>query len=100
MKNILVIGFSTRNIVCSGKRAGYNMYSIDAFCDYDLMQCCTDARKLDIGDGFDVSNIKLEELAELIKSFTVDFDAIIAGSGFESIGLESLSYPILGNHPI
>lgn len=99
MNNILVIGFSTRNIVCSGKRAGYDMYSIDAFCDYDLMQCCVDARKLHIGESFDASLIKPEDIDELISGFGVDFDAVIAGSGFESAGLESLSYTLLGNDP-
>jgi predicted ATP-grasp superfamily ATP-dependent carboligase len=99
MMNILVIGFSTRNIVCSGKRAGYNMYSIDAFCDYDLMQCSKAARKLDIGDFFDASNISIKELSKLIESFDVDFDAIILGSGFETIGLESLPYRVFSNDP-
>ncbi|WMW22645.1 ATP-grasp domain-containing protein [Methanolobus mangrovi] len=99
MKNILVIGFSTRNIVCSGKRAGYNMYSIDAFCDYDLLQCSAGAKKLDIGETFDVDNICLEELAGIIESFNVAFDAIIPGSGFETIGLERLPYRVLGNEP-
>ncbi|WP_094228298.1 ATP-grasp domain-containing protein [Methanolobus psychrotolerans] len=99
MKNILVIGFSTRNIVCSGKRAGYNMYSIDAFCDYDLLHCSAGAKKLDIGGTFDANHISLEELADLIESFNVDFDAIIPGSGFEAIGLERLPYRVLGNEP-
>jgi len=99
MKNVLVIGFSTRNIVCSGTRAGYNMYSIDAFCDHDLIQCSVDARKLDIGDSFDASSISLEELAALIESFNVEFDAVIPGSGFESMGLDTLPYNVLANDP-
>ncbi len=99
MKNILVIGFSTRNIVCSGKRAGYNMYSIDAFCDHDLLQCSAGSKKLDVGETFDIDNICLEGLVELIESFNVSFDAIIPGSGFETIGLEKLPYRILGNEP-
>ncbi|WP_342305382.1 ATP-grasp domain-containing protein [Methanolobus sp. ZRKC5] len=98
-KNILVIGFSTRNIVCSGTRAGYNMYSIDAFCDHDLLQCSAASKKLDIGETFDASKISLAELAELIESFNVVFDGIIPGSGFETIGLEKLHYRIIGNEP-
>ncbi|WP_321428879.1 ATP-grasp domain-containing protein [uncultured Methanolobus sp.] len=97
MKNILVIGFSTRNIVCSGSRAGYNMYAIDAFCDHDMQQCVRDFAKLDIGESFDASKISLNEISELIGGFGVDFDAIIPGSGFETIGLERLPYRILGN---
>nr|WP_321498615.1 ATP-grasp domain-containing protein [uncultured Methanolobus sp.] len=99
MKNILVIGFSTRNIVCSGSRAGYNMYAIDAFCDYDLQQCAKGFSKLDIGESFDASKISLYEIKELIEGFDVEFDAIIPGSGFETIGLEKLPYRILGNEP-
>ncbi|SFM22756.1 ATP-grasp domain-containing protein [Methanolobus profundi] len=99
MKNILVIGFSTRNIVCSGIKAGYNMYAIDAFCDHDLIQHATDARKLDIDGSFDASTISLEQLAEMIESFGVEFDAIIPGSGFEMIGLDALPYSVLSNDP-
>lgn len=39
MQNILVIGFSTRNVVCSARRAGYTVCSIDAFRDLDLQEC-------------------------------------------------------------
>lgn len=99
MMNILVIGFSTRSIVCSGFRAGYNMYAIDAFCDHDLQQCAKGFVKLDIGEGFDASKIRLDEITGLIEGFGVDFDAIIPGSGFETIGFERLPYWILGNDP-
>lgn len=98
-KNILVIGFSTRNIVCSGARAGYIMYSIDAFCDHDLLQCSAGSKKLDIRRSFDATKISLAELAELIESFNVVFDGIIPGSGFETIGLEKLHYRIFANEP-
>lgn len=97
MKNILVIGFSTRNIVCSGSRAGYNMYAVDAFCDHDMQQCARAFAKLDIGEGFDATKISLEIISEIIEDFGVDFDAIIPGSGFETIGLEQFPYRILGN---
>ncbi|WP_407356602.1 ATP-grasp domain-containing protein [Methanolobus sp. WCC5] len=99
MKNILVIGFSTRNIICSGTRAGYNMYSIDAFCDHDLMQCAAGARKLELSGTFDIKDISPGQLEALIKAFDVEFDAIIAGSGFEAICPELLPYSLLGNEP-
>ena len=50
MKNILAIGYSSRNIVCSAKRAGYNAYAIDAFCDIDLAGCAAGSRIIDPGD--------------------------------------------------
>ncbi|WP_340818585.1 ATP-grasp domain-containing protein [Methanolobus sp. WCC4] len=99
MKNILVIGFSTRNIVCSGSKAGYNMYAIDAFCDHDLMRFATDARRLDINGSFDASAVSLDELAGMVLSFGVEFDAIIPGSGFEMLDLEGLPYRVLSNDP-
>lgn len=97
MKNILVIGFSTRNVVCSGKRAGYNMYALDAFCDHDLKKCADAAIQLNIEDGCDVKSIKSEKILELINSFKVEFDAIIPGSGFETMDIPSCKCPILRN---
>ena len=97
MKNILVIGFSTRNIVCSGKRAGYKMYSLDTFCDHDLVQCSAGAKRLEDSNAFDSRVYEIEKLRELIESFNVDFDAIIPGSGFEMCELERLPYRFLGN---
>lgn len=96
MKNILVIGFSTRNIICSGKRAGYNMFAIDAFCDYDMLRCAEAAVKLDIGEGFDSRNLQPSGISELIDSFGVDFDAIIPASGFETMKFPG-NFPILHN---
>jgi len=96
MKNILVIGFSTRNIICSGNRAGYNMYAIDAFCDHDMLECARAAIKLDIGEGFHAGNIKISDLCEMIDSFGIEFDAIIPASGFETINFPK-NYPIRCN---
>src|SRR5664280_3631874 len=47
MQNILVIGFDTRNIVCSASRAGYKVCSIDAFRDFDLQECAYASALLD-----------------------------------------------------
>ncbi|WP_406657053.1 ATP-grasp domain-containing protein [Methanolobus sp. ZRKC2] len=96
MKNILVIGFSTRNIVCSGKRAGYNMFAIDAFCDSDMLECVEAAIKLDVGEGFDARNIEPSRLSEMIENFGIDFDAIIPASGFETMKFPE-RFPILQN---
>ena len=97
MKDILVIGFSTRNVVCSGRRAGYNMYALDSFCDHDLKKCANAAIQFDIEDGFNVKSIKAEKILELIDSFGVEFDAIIPGSGFETMDFPGCKYPILRN---
>ncbi|MDW7731295.1 MAG: ATP-grasp domain-containing protein [Methanolobus sp.] len=96
MKNILVIGFSTRNIICSGKRAGYNMFAIDAFCDHDMLECAEAAKKLDTGEGFDARNIEAARTSEMIESFGIDFDAIIPASGFETMEFPE-HLPVLQN---
>ncbi|MCA1917385.1 MAG: ATP-dependent carboligase, partial [Methanospirillum hungatei] len=36
MKRILVAGFSTRHVVLSAIRAGYEVCAVDHFCDADL----------------------------------------------------------------
>ncbi|TGC07918.1 ATP-grasp domain-containing protein [Methanolobus halotolerans] len=96
MKNILVIGFSTRNIVCSGKRAGYNMFAIDAFCDHDMLECAKATIKLHTGESFDARNIEPCSLTEQIESFGTEFDAIIPASGFETMEFPG-SLPVLRN---
>jgi len=97
MKNVLVIGFSTRNAICSGCRAGYNMYAIDAFCDQDMLRCAVDARRLVPEGRFDSKLIDPSVLMEAIESFGVDFDAIIPASGFETLELPGSRYPVLQN---
>lgn len=99
MKNVLVIGFSTRNAICSGSRAGYNMYAIDAFCDQDMLRCAADARRLVPEGRFDSKLIDPLVLMEAIESFGVDFDAIIPASGFETLKLPGSRYPVLRNSP-
>ena len=97
MQDILVIGYSTRNIVCSGKRAGYNVYSINVFADSDLVGCAAESKMFDPDEVFDVKDISRERIVELIESFGVDFDAIVLGSGFEMMDLGDLPCPILNN---
>jgi len=99
MQDILVIGYSTRNIVCSARRAGYNVYSIDAFTDSDLVECAAASRVFDSAETVDVKSITRERIVELIDSFGVDFDAIVLGSGFEMMDLTDLPFPILNNSP-
>ena len=97
VQDILVIGYSTRNIVCSGRRAGYNVYSIDAFTDSDLVECAAGSTIFDPDEAVDVKDISRERIVELIDSFGVDFDAIVLGSGFEMMDLGNLPCPILNN---
>jgi len=96
--NVLVIGFSTRNIVCSGSRAGYNMYAIDAFCDQDTIACCIATKELP--HEMDIrSKDAAEIILDMVRSFEVDFDAIVPGSGFETMDFASLPWAVLASEP-
>ncbi len=81
---ILVIGNSTRSIVCSAKRAGYTVYSFDNFCDVDLRYCADSA--------FLLKNTSEEKIYELTRTFG-EMDGVILGPGFEKLKFKN----ILGN---
>ncbi len=51
-KSVLIAGFATRHVACSAWKAGYDVYSVDHFCDRDLFWYTRDA-------------IKFEELEDL-----------------------------------
>jgi len=92
---ILAIGFSVRHIVCSGSRAGYEMYAADAFGDVDTRRCAREYYPLDpfqLHDG-------LKDLYEVMRYV----DGLIIGSGFESADFSFLheedQRKILGNAP-
>jgi predicted ATP-grasp superfamily ATP-dependent carboligase len=95
IRTILAIGFSVRHIVCSGSRAGYEMYAADAFGDVDTKRCAREFYPLDpfqLHDG-------LKNLKEVIDKV----DGVIIGSGFESADFSFLherdQAKILGNAP-
>jgi hypothetical protein len=94
MKNILVIGYSSRNIACSASRAGYNVYAIDAFCDQDLENTTCNCHAL-IED--DIHKVEREEIVHIMDSFETDFDGVVLGSGFEKIDREIFDFPVLNN---
>jgi hypothetical protein len=69
LQRILVIAYSARQIACSGKRAGYEIYAMDHFCDVDLQRCVRFCMSMD--------EIQPEGLNEFVKGLEVD--AIILG---------------------
>jgi len=89
---ILIIGYSTRYLVCAGKRAGYTVYSLDHFGDVDLLRC---ADKYACFDEIADNN----ELLSILDQLNWDFDAIILGTGFEYADLEREGYRVLNNPP-
>lgn len=92
---ILAIGYSVRHIVCSGSRAGYEMYAADAFGDLDTKRCAREYFQLDPLQ----LHAELKNLKEVIQRV----DGLIIGSGFESADFGVLKEEdrrkILGNAP-
>ncbi len=93
IRKILAIGYSVRHIVCSGSRAGYEMYAADAFGDVDTKRC---AKRHFLLNPF--------QLHAGVKMLNAEIDGIIIGSGFESVDLDFLTADdmnrkILGNAP-
>ncbi|MGB2842052.1 MAG: ATP-grasp domain-containing protein [Halobacteriota archaeon] len=92
---ILAIGYSVRHIVCSGSRAGYEMYAADAFGDVDTRGC---AKKY-----FPLNPLQLQADVRLLEGAINEMDGIIIGSGFESADFGFLKAEdrrkILGNAP-
>ena len=87
---ILIIGYSTRYLVCAGKRAGYTVYSLDHFGDVDLLRCADKYAWFDEIPGDD-------ELLRVLDRLNWDFDAILLGTGFEYANPEG--YRVLNNQP-
>lgn len=82
--NILVIGNSTRSMVCSAKRAGCTVYALDNFCDVDMRNCADKAYLLE--------NASRKKIYELAQTFG-ETDGVILGTGFEELKFQN----ILGN---
>ncbi len=94
-EKILAVGYSVRHIVCSGSRAGYEMYAADAFGDVDTRRC---AKKY-----FPLNPLQFQADVRLLEEEINKMDGIIIGSGFESADFGFLNAEdrrkILGNAP-
>ncbi len=79
---VLVAGFATRHIAQSAHAAGYEVYSVDHFCDQDLGFYVRESRSFDeLGDLEGV----VVEMCERVSP-----DLIIVSSGAELIGTREL----------
>jgi predicted ATP-grasp superfamily ATP-dependent carboligase len=99
MQNILVIGFDTRNIVCSAKRAGYTVCSIDAFRDQDLRGCANASALLECREPGELRKLDPARLLGQTEGFGLDFDALVPGSGLECLDYRNFPYPVLASSP-
>jgi hypothetical protein len=99
MQNILVIGFDTRNVVCSASRAGYTVCSIDAFCDLDLQDCAYASRFLECRTVQELHQLEASRIKAQMAEFGLEFDAIVPGSGLEALDHNEFSCPVLASSP-
>jgi predicted ATP-grasp superfamily ATP-dependent carboligase len=99
MQNILVIGFDTRNIVCSAHRAGYNVCSIDAFRDLDLQECAYASALLECRTAKELRQLDALRITAQMAAFGLEFDALVLGSGLEMLDHNNFSCPVLSSSP-
>ena len=92
-KKILVIGFNARHVVCSAKRAGYNVTTISHYSDCDLVKCGN--RTLVIHQEFTgfIQDLDYKLVRDAIKG--IEYDSAVLASGFEALEIPR----ILGNDP-
>ncbi|HMK46723.1 MAG TPA: ATP-grasp domain-containing protein [Methanocella sp.] len=84
--SVLVIGYNSRLVACSAKRAGYKVYSIGHYNDLDLCQC------VEGGARFDERPVSIRPF---LKEFEADRVVLLAG--FEDADVPASS--VLGNDP-
>lgn len=99
MQNILVIGFDTRNIVCSARRAGYKVCSIDAFRDLDLQECAYASSLLECRTAQELRELETSKIKAQTDAFGIEFDAIVLGSGMEMLDYSCFSCTVLASSP-
>jgi predicted ATP-grasp superfamily ATP-dependent carboligase len=82
---ILVVGYNTRHIICSAKRAGYFVESVSHYPDTDLIKCGDVTRF--IRDEFPgiITNADYSGVNALVKD--LDYDHAILAAGFETLDL-------------
>ncbi len=92
-QRILVVGYNTRHIICSAKRAGYYVESVSHYNDDDLLKC-GDVTRL-IRDEFPgvITDKDYTDVKRLVKG--LDYDHAILASGFETLDIPRVT----GNPP-
>ncbi|MCD1295619.1 ATP-binding protein [Methanocella sp. CWC-04] len=86
VKSVLVLGYSSRYIACSARRAGYRVYSVSHYDDLDLEKCTESGARFD-----DMP----ENIVPWLERYKVDH--VVLGSGFEDARIDSSI--VLGNDP-
>jgi len=93
MEEVLIVGYTTRQIAQSARKAGFKVFSLDHFLDLDLLELVEQAALLD-EDSKDFG------VGAFLDSLDREIDGIIIGSGCEGIELdERLTVRVIGNSP-
>lgn len=82
-QRILVIGYNTRHIICSAKRAGYHVESISHYEDRDLIKCGDVTRF--ISDEFPGIIYDSDYAGVKALVMGLDYDHAILAAGFETL---------------
>jgi uncharacterized protein len=90
---VLVVGYNTRHIVCSAKRAGFYVESVSHYEDSDLIKCGDVTRF--IRDEFPevITDADYRSLKALVMGSS--YDHAILGTGFETLDIPRVA----GNPP-
>ena len=98
MQNILVIGFNTRNIVCSAHRAGIRAFLLTLFRILICKDVHMHLRFLSVELQKSFTSLILPDKTQ-IAEFGLEFDAVILGSGLETLDRSIFSGPIFASSP-
>jgi len=90
---VLIVGYNTRHIMCSAKRAGFYVESVSHYEDKDLIECGDVTRF--IRDEFPgvITAADFSEVKALVRG--LDYDHAILAAGFETLDIPRLA----GNPP-
>jgi uncharacterized protein len=90
---VLVVGYNTRHIVCSAKRAGFHVESVSHYEDSDLIKCGDVTRF--IRDEFPevITDADYRNLKALVRG--ISYDHAILATGFETLDIPRVA----GNPP-
>jgi predicted ATP-grasp superfamily ATP-dependent carboligase len=87
---VLVAGFNVRNIACSAKRAGHQVFAADCYCDLDLERCATSTAMLS-------KDRALEELSSCMERYRPE--ALVLGPGLEEAEAKAKRVQVFNNPP-
>jgi predicted ATP-grasp superfamily ATP-dependent carboligase len=90
---VLVIGYNTRHITCSAKRAGFYVEAVSHYKDHDLIKCGDVTRF--IRDEFPgvITDADFKSVKALVRG--LEYDHAILAAGFETLDIPRIA----GNPP-